>query len=58
MTCNECGARDVGEVRFSTVGSGVRFNYCRHCETTWWVSEDRTVGLDTVLQAATVLSRS
>ncbi len=58
MTCSECGAGNVGEIQFSTVASGARFNYCRHCETTWWLADERQIELDAVLQAARVLSRS
>ena len=59
MHCTNCKGADIGQIRFSTVASGVEFHYCRRCEHRWWTSEDRTLDLDSVLeQAATPLSKA
>lgn len=57
-TCPECGCEDVGEVTFSTVGSGVEFFFCRYCEHRWWVSGEGLKDLDEVLDAAKSFART
>lgn len=58
MNCPECGCEDVGEIRFATVGSGVEYFFCRHCENRWWVSADGLTDLDGVLDAAKCFARA
>ena len=58
MSCPSCGDRNVGQIRFSVVASGVSFHYCRRCENRWWTAESSHLELDEVLQAAAVLGRA
>lgn len=58
MRCPDCDRQDVGEIRFSTIGSGVNFFYCRYCEHRWWVSAEGLIELDGVLDAATTFAQA
>lgn len=52
MECRECSHTDIGEIGFSTIGSGVRFYFCRRCEYRWWLSNEGELELSSVLDAA------
>lgn len=58
MQCPKCQRRDIGEIGFSTIGSGVNFFFCRYCEHRWWVSGDGILELSSVLEAATIAARA
>jgi hypothetical protein len=58
MSCPRCGDRNIGEIRFGVVASGVTFQYCRYCENRWWTRASERVALADVLQGATVLARA
>lgn len=59
MGCPACSRSDVGEIRFSSVGEGVVFRFCRVCEHRWWESPAGSVlEIDSVLEAASVFAKS
>lgn len=54
MECRNCGHNDIGEIGFSTIGSGIRFFFCRRCESRWWESSAGALELRSVLEVARV----
>ena len=58
MECRDCGNSDIGEIGFSTIGSGIRFFFCRRCESRWWVSNAGELELRSVLEAARVSAKA
>ena len=58
MDCPNCSREDVGEISFSSLGTGTSFYFCRQCEHRWWVLESKPAALDNVLDAASVFARA
>jgi hypothetical protein len=58
MDCPNCHREDVGEITFSSLGSGTSFFFCRYCEHRWWVLEAKSAKLGSVLEAASVFAKA
>lgn len=53
MNCPACKSNQVGQIAFASIGEGVKFSYCRQCESKWWVDGENRLELKSVLKQAT-----